>query len=275
MNIRKITPKIIILILRKIKRYLIIYPEFNYLEFHLTDHCNLNCKGCAHFCPIADKVFADIIDYEKDLQQLKKMFSNIKMIRIMGGEPLLHPDIELFISSTHKYFPKTDLRLVTNGLLLNKMPQHFWDVCLANNIKFDLTIYPPFINQSATWIALIGGYGLEVSHYVADTFFSGLNLNGNSDKNNSFKLCMYNCYFLYKGKLYPCALPALSHYFNSKFNMNIPNNGFVDIYEKNITGWDILDHMEKPIDACKFCSKLKGFKWDFSNREISEWDSAV
>ena len=35
-------------------------PVLDYVEFHLTDHCNLNCAGCTHFAPYADKRFADI-----------------------------------------------------------------------------------------------------------------------------------------------------------------------------------------------------------------------
>lgn len=27
-----------------------------YFSIPTTDHCNLNCKGCSHFCPIDDKI---------------------------------------------------------------------------------------------------------------------------------------------------------------------------------------------------------------------------
>lgn len=175
LNIRKVLPDFAIVFLRKIKRRIIKYPEFHYVELHLTDHCNLNCKGCGHFCPIAYEWYADKEDYEKELIQLKKLFSNIKIIRLMGGEPLLHQEIGLFISLTRGYFPQTDLRLVTNGILLNKMHSEFWDVCVENDIQFDLTVYPPFINQSSEWISLISGHNLRVLHYVADSFFTSLN----------------------------------------------------------------------------------------------------
>ena len=26
-------------------------------ELHLVDHCNLNCRGCTHFSPLAEKKF--------------------------------------------------------------------------------------------------------------------------------------------------------------------------------------------------------------------------
>lgn len=93
-------------------------------------------------------------------------------------------------------------------------------------------------------------------------------------KEKSFEHCKFHCPFLYKGKIYPCALPALSYYFNMKFKTNIPDNGFINIFEKDITGWDILDHLIKPIDTCKFCSdKYRYFQWGISQRNINEWDS--
>ena len=30
----------------------------------IVDHCNLNCKGCGHFSPLASKSFLDIETFE-------------------------------------------------------------------------------------------------------------------------------------------------------------------------------------------------------------------
>ena len=30
-----------------------------WLEVHLAEHCNLNCKGCSHFSPLAEKEFIE------------------------------------------------------------------------------------------------------------------------------------------------------------------------------------------------------------------------
>ena len=27
------------------------------IDIHLTDHCNLNCKGCTHFSPLAEDFY--------------------------------------------------------------------------------------------------------------------------------------------------------------------------------------------------------------------------
>ena len=34
------------------------------LHLHLTDHCNLNCRGCDNFSPLAPDTYADINIFE-------------------------------------------------------------------------------------------------------------------------------------------------------------------------------------------------------------------
>ena len=64
----------------------------NYLEHHIVDHCNLNCGGCSHFSPLADPWFEDFDTFKKDFLQLYDItHGNVGVIRLMGGEPLLHP----------------------------------------------------------------------------------------------------------------------------------------------------------------------------------------
>ena len=60
-----------------------------YIELHIVDHCNLNCVGCSHFSPLAEPYFKDVDEYREEMKDLSKF--EIGTIRIMGGEPLLHP----------------------------------------------------------------------------------------------------------------------------------------------------------------------------------------
>jgi len=40
------------------------------LDVHIADHCNLRCRGCVHFAPIAQKRCLDLGYYEADLRTL-------------------------------------------------------------------------------------------------------------------------------------------------------------------------------------------------------------
>jgi len=90
----------------------------------------------------------------------------------MGGEPLLHPNICEFLYIARKNFPKTDIRLVTNGLLLKKMPEHFWVALRLTNVKVDMSKYPPTNNEFDSYINLINENNVKVGDINdADKFF--------------------------------------------------------------------------------------------------------
>ena len=46
-------------------------PFIRILEYEVTHHCNLKCKGCSHFSPLAEKAFGDFDEFAKDLKQIK------------------------------------------------------------------------------------------------------------------------------------------------------------------------------------------------------------
>ena len=63
-----------------------------YIETHIVDHCNLNCRGCSHFSPLAKPYFKSLDEYKREFERLAEITNHyIQQIRIMGGEPFLHP----------------------------------------------------------------------------------------------------------------------------------------------------------------------------------------
>ncbi len=273
--------------LRKINNYLKRYlspclplkPFLDYVELHLTDHCNLNCKGCGHFGPIADKWFAKHEEYASDMLQLSKLFSSIGEIRLMGGEPLLHPQVTAFLSSTRSCFPRSNIHLVTNGILIPKMPSIFWETCKTHSVTIDLTVYPGTDQHVARWLEIAHQRGVILKHRgVVEWFHAHTNLRGDSDPDKAFRICRarYHCPFLRHGKLYICAMPALVHYFNRRYRMNIPSSGYVDIYQRGITGFDVLDVLEKPAPTCCYCSyDFPRYRWEVSNQNMEDWDAST
>ncbi len=252
------------------------YNQLDYLEFHLTDHCNLSCKGCGHYSNIAPKTFTDLAQYKNDIFRLSKIFHNIHKIRILGGEPLLHPEVASFIKATRKAFPYTDIRLVTNGILLSKVSDDFWDICHSTGTIIDLTVYPPFYNQVDYWKGLCEAKGVYLSPSLpTDHFYSHLNTLGNSNKEKAFNICrnIVHCYFLQNGNIYPCPMPALVHYFNDQFNYQIIADKGINIYSSDISAKKIIKYLNTPMDTCKWCSyEFIPFSWGVSKKVIQEWD---
>lgn len=250
-------------------------PVLAYLEMHLVTHCNIKCKGCSQFSPIAEKWFADIADHEKDMKQLSVLFSNIETIRFVGGEPLLHPEIEQFINITRKYFQRSNICIATNGYELKSMPDSFWDSCRSNHIKINWTVYPPMFSVRKSIIEYVKGKKIVIAARKFDKFRAILNLKGDSDPEKALRFCrsLYFCPFLRQGKIYICSRPVVIGTFNKAFETTIPSNGSIDIHDPLINGWNILISISRSSDTCRYCAtRLSYFTWTDTKYELNEWN---
>lgn len=80
--------------------------------------CNLRCEYCTTFSPSRKGVFpADdlIASYREWRKKLKPQF-----FFLSGGEPFLHPELERLVRESAKIWNESKLRLITNGLLLDR-----------------------------------------------------------------------------------------------------------------------------------------------------------
>ena len=86
------------------------------LEVNLTYGCNQKCKYCSHFCAYDSGYEPE----ENILSWYETWNSKVRPqnIRLIGGEPLLHPNIESLIRKTDQLWPDSRVNLVTNGKLL-------------------------------------------------------------------------------------------------------------------------------------------------------------
>ena len=265
---------------RAMRRLFGLKPVLSYLEVHLADHCNMNCSGCSHFSPLAPESFANIEQFNHDMKRLNQLVANIKVIHLLGGEPLLHPAVNMFLNSTRTFFPRAKIYLVTNGILLSSMPREFWESCTRNSISIEVTLYPPLFGKEPDFVQLAKSEGIALNVVKRDEFRFTSNSKGDSELERGFRRCRKRrrCPILVQGKVYPCALPAFAHYFNEAFGTNIPNTGFVDLYGPEVTGWKVLSRIEKSSEACRFCTdgweEEPTHVWAKSCCSQKEWDIA-
>lgn len=67
------------------------------IDFNLTTKCNFNCKDCASLMPYYNNDNQWTINFETFKNDLDKLLSSVKKIyrlKLIGGEPLLVPDLE-------------------------------------------------------------------------------------------------------------------------------------------------------------------------------------
>ena len=72
-------------ILKGIRHYLRLKRMPMRLEFVVTDYCNLNCRGCTHYSPLAPREF----------EQLERLSLSMKQLAgICGSKVKAHTSLE-------------------------------------------------------------------------------------------------------------------------------------------------------------------------------------
>jgi hypothetical protein len=250
---------------------------------HLTEHCNLNCWACDHFSPIAGQKFADIDVFESDFARLSDLLHGEALrIALMGGEPLLHPEIEDFLYVARKHFPKASICIVSNGLLLLNKGKLFWQACKENNIILEITKYPIKLDfgemkKVADNFCVTLKFYNNTGNVQKMSSHIPLDLAGEQDARRNFMRCYHanSCIFLSKGRLYTCTVAPNIGHFNKYFNVDIPTSArnSIDIYQAR-NAQEILEFLSNPIPFCRYCyveKRTSGHPWKKSNKEITEW----
>jgi MoaA/NifB/PqqE/SkfB family radical SAM enzyme len=225
------------------------------------------------------------------MAQMSFVFNrNIRGINLMGGEPLLNPNINEYVKITRRYFPKAPIDILTNAVLLDDMDKSFWETLNENNVSIVPSIYPVKIDWASVIdkaqkynVGIYGNYKCEEKLTVDNidkfqkNFFYKMTLNKNGDdidKSNCGK--RYGCNSMYDGKLFPCFPIAYVRHLNKKFNTDfiVSGNDYLDLYKvKNLSEVEEFLKIPKQYPFCKYGTLNSGeVKWENSpEHSLSEW----
>lgn len=251
------------------------------VEFHITEHCNLNCKSCVHFSPLAEEEYLPLDIFQSDIKRLKELTEgNINTINLFGGEPLLNRDVTEYLKIARDSFSKSTINLVTNGILLMEQDDFFWNTLKNYNITIAITEYPINIDYEKIF-QKAEEQGVKTIFFASNKKNSQwhfpLDLDGKQNKYYNFAHCQEanQCTNIYHGKLFICPIASNIRHFNKFFDKNIPitKYDYIDIYKtKNIK--NILRFISMPTPVCKYCNiKARTFdnQWEVSKKSITEW----
>ena len=104
------------------------------LEAHIVDHCNLTCAQCCSLSPLLPEWMAATDEVASDLAVAAKVLSP-RIFKLVGGEPLLHPDIVDILRCVRDAQIAPVISVTTNGLLLGTMSDAFWQATDALTIS--------------------------------------------------------------------------------------------------------------------------------------------
>lgn len=256
--------------------------KIDHIGIPICYHCNLNCAYCNHYSPISPKYELPKEIFVRDLKQLHKLTKgSIREMVLVGGEPLMHKEITEFVKILSKYFPDSEKRITTNGLLLKDMDDDFWRVCRDNSVRIKCTLYSlhkdcPTREEVQT---LKDKYGVKISTSKYAKFnFNKTNLTQNPKKGseNNLKNCVMHvkCAQLDQGLLYPCCVMSNIRFFNNHFKdyaIPIKESDYLDIHKISSVD-EINEYFKTDKEFCRYCNYAKeSAPWRLSKGELSEW----
>lgn len=253
-------------------------PVLYRFEVQLVDHCNLDCRGCEHFAGLCRERFADLAEFETDMQHMANLFSRVRQIHLIGGEPLLHPKVLDFCKIARATFPESRIYLRTNGVLLMRQSEEFWSALAASKITLLVAPYPIGIPElEITLAAKQRHVKLEWVDLDEELVKVPIDPRTRYDAAASFQQCqgLKNRPLLRNGRLYPCAYIAFADVFREQFNLpglQVYPTDWIGIRDEPDPE-HVFKFLRNPVHWCSNCDmdQREYFPWGRSTRDISEW----
>ncbi|MBQ9486912.1 MAG: radical SAM protein [Selenomonadaceae bacterium] len=235
-----------------------------HIEFRIVDQCNLNCKMCTEYCALVkENKFMDLEKFKKDFTQLHKFIDDFAAIRILGGEPLLNPEVGEYVKFCRSIYPDSPLHVVTNAILLPKMSDEFFDTVRENNAIIFISFYPPMASKMPNIKKLLDEKQVR---YTIGGLITSFSKNQVIEPHNQpaemFKRCGWaRCHNLCDGKICACFKPFVTKYFNEYYGKNLPEDGTLDLYEDGLTTEKLKKFLLTPFERCRYCTDNKSYEW--------------
>ena len=251
-------------------------PYFVHIETHVCDHCNLNCKACNNFAPfVREKSCASIEQWESDIARLANVYQ-IGRILLLGGEPLLEPKLaEEFIQVTRKYAPSSEIRLLTNGLLIPSMSEDFFETLVKNHVILSITVYIPTMNIMPKIWDVLDSHGVQYLYHKTTAFCKRLNLTPGEDISQNHTRCgSGGCHYMRDGYISKCPDALTVTYMDNFFGTNFKSRCNIPLNEVEQNPILALQKLNAPIDMCRYCSnRMVGIPWEpvKGNLKAEDW----
>ena len=239
------------------------------VEYSVAYHCNLKCANCSHMAPFLDKKLPPLESFAADVERLSQAL-HAKDIRMVGGEPTLNPEIVEFLKVARRSGIADTVMVTTNGLLLNSMPDEFWE-----NVDFIWLSQYPGASPREKMLEKFKAKAAESNTRfdVDPTFYFRATVVPESHPKDwvtrmIFNTCesahRFHCHMIHEGRLYKCACPAFMTEYLARMGRNGYDNsgdGFSIHQSKDLFN-ELKDFLftARPLDACRNCLGYVG-KW--------------
>jgi hypothetical protein len=110
------------------------------LELHVTHACNLACESCSHY---SNHNHHGDLELEEADRWMAAWNSRVEVgvFHLLGGEPTIHPQLPAFVRLVRQHWPRTLIRIRTNGFFLHRHPELLALMARDRHISIDLAIH--------------------------------------------------------------------------------------------------------------------------------------
>lgn len=234
------------------------------VEYNLTDHCNLKCYACDHASPLLAPGFARLADFVRDFQALACVL-HTQELRLVGGEPLLHPELLQFVKEARRIGIADTVVVWTNGVLLHEMAEEFWRSIDALHVSAYPKVNRRMDDRECARLCKTYGVRLTVDH--VQQFHKSLLGKPNKDRRlveAVFNACeaANSCLTVHDGRFYKCSAAAIIRPWLALRGVafdNRPRDG-VALHDNADLQEDIWRYLEDraPLAACAYCLGTSG-----------------
>lgn len=223
------------------------------LEMHAANHCNLNCKCCTHFSPLFDNTLPDYEQSMSDIKKLKRLIGGTLEFNLIGGEPLLNPNISDYIIGIRENLSITTIYIITNGLLIPKLNEDTLRCFHDNNVIVSVSEYKPTHRIIDKIRMKLEDFQVDyVIKSSKDIFYKPLTL---SEHGTYMHDCLAPaCVNVGNGKIARCPMILHLDKLNTRFGLKLTEEGVFDLDEFK-DGFDLKNRMTKEYPLCRHCVK--------------------
>lgn len=258
-----------------------------YAEIMVTQVCNLVCPGCSTYSDLQYKGYKS---WSQGRSEIEPWLERVGFdhFGIMGGEPMVNPEIKKWLVGVRELMPETVIRFPTNATLLHKNLDVVDLLHELGNVIFKITVHQhnnkkvesaiEYVQNKFDWEPI---HEYNVHRFVTDnnfkfqinrpkkffkTFYGEYHNAApyDSDPVEAFDVChQKECPLLYNNRIYKCSTTGLMDGVLARYNY--PNyelwqpyldkslNGSIGITDSSEDIKEFISNIRKPHATCRQC----------------------
>lgn len=236
-------------------------------ELHVAEDCNLRCANCCNLSPFVDEKRSTVEELRVQLSTMAEVL-RADVFKIMGGEPLLHPQIAQMIRVARESGIGRVVRVFTNGLLLKRQTDDFWSA--LDHLTISSYTSAPVPEATLAMVrekAVAFGFVLNVKPVASFSQVLSPRYEANAQRTQEiYDTCWlrHRCLIVRQGRFFKCTRAAYAKEFHARVDREPPPPGFsyVDdgIALAGASAETLRDYMNapEPLASCHYCLAGQG-----------------